>query len=304
MAGTEEADMDLGSWNEPDGAPQMSYPSDDEDMTAMRAQSRHRLDVIARTIEAEVIPRLVEALRGTTQTLTANEPVSRWLPDAVDIAELTRLAVARDEMAAERFIGDVTARGASPQVICAELLAPAARRLGELWEDDRVSFTDVTTGVWRLQQILRALAPAFGTPTAVGQEARLRQILLVPAIGEQHSFGLSMVAAHFRQEGWMVRTETVASDADLAALVASDWFDVIGFSVGSSDRLEELAVSISCTRKASRNARLGVMVGGPVFLANPDFVALVGADATAATGQEAADNALRLMGPACRVSAG
>jgi methanogenic corrinoid protein MtbC1 len=210
------------------------------------------------------------------------------------VTELTRLAIARDELAASRYIDDLTARGASLETICAELLAPAARELGDLWNDDQVSFTEVTTGVWRLQQILRSLAPAFGQDMAA--RGAIRQILLVPAIGEQHSFGIAMVAAHFRKAGWIVRTETVGSARDLADLVCGEWFDVIGFSVGSSDRLEELTACISTTRKASRNVHLGVMVGGPVFLAHPDFVALVGADATAANGAEATTNAEQLIG--------
>lgn len=307
MAGTKEPHMDLGSWNEPTCDPSMSYPSDGAEMGRMRTSSKARLAAISRTIEVEVIPRLVRSRRAAapghaipdrsvmpTQTLQANaETVAAWLPGAMDVTELTRLALARDEGAAGRRIDELTERGVSLETICAELLGPAARRLGELWEDDRVNFTEVTTGVWRLQQILRAMAPAFSQD--LNAQGTQRSILLVPAIGEQHSLGIAMVAAHFRKEGWSVRTELVSSNKDLAALVRSEWFDVIGFSVGSSDRLEELTLSISDTRSASRNVHLGVMVGGPVFLAHPEFVALVGADATAANGAEASANAEQLI---------
>jgi methanogenic corrinoid protein MtbC1 len=37
------------------------------------------------------------------------------------------------------------------------------------------------------------------------------------------------------------------------------------------------------------------MVGGPVFLAHPELVAMVGADATAADGRQAVQQAQRLL---------
>jgi len=303
MSGTKEPNMDLGSWSEPDCQTSMSYTPSSAEMIQMRSVSRHRLDAISRTIEIEVIPRLVAARRAAPPPeRAASETLLSWLPGATDVSDLMRLAISRDDGAASSFIDTLAERGASFETICAELLGPTARLLGEMWEDDRVSFTDVTTGVWRLQQILRGLAPAFTASVlaAPGQKrpgsgGGSRSILLVPAIGEQHSLGLQMVAALFRKEGWLVRSEIVKSNAELAALVRSDWFDVIGFSVGSSDRLEELTASIRDTRTASRNVRLGVMVGGPVFLAHPDFVAMVGADATAADGREAAVNAEQLL---------
>jgi methanogenic corrinoid protein MtbC1 len=92
-----------------------------------------------------------------------------------------------------------------------------------------------------------------------------------------------------------VRTEQASATGDLVELVRDDWFDVIGFSVGSSDRLAELTACIRDIRRVSRNARIGVMVGGPVFLAHPNLVAQVGADATAADGAEAADKAAQLL---------
>lgn len=44
---------------------------------------------------------------------------------------------------------------------------------------------------------------------------------------------------------------------------------------------------IEAARGASRNRDLIVMVGGPLFIENPELVALVGADATARDAKEA-----------------
>ena len=47
------------------------------------------------------------------------------------------------------------------ELLFLRLLAPAARRLGELWEGDLCTFTDVTIGLSHLQQVLRELSPVF-----------------------------------------------------------------------------------------------------------------------------------------------
>ena len=70
---------------------------------------------------------------------------------------------------------------------------------------------------------------------------------------------------------------------------------MLGISVGGSTHLESLTKSIQTSRRASRNLQLGVMVGGPVFVAHPELVSQVGADATAADAAQATIQADRLM---------
>ena len=56
------------------------------------------------------------------------------------------------------------------------------------------------------------------------------------------------------------------------------WFDVVGFSVSSDRRLEELKQDIHDIRRDSRNRHVGIMLGGPMVTAHPDLVASMGAD--------------------------
>ena len=62
---------------------------------------------------------------------------------------------------------------------------------------------------------------------------------------------------------------------------------MVGFSVGSVLKLEELKFAIRAVRLESRNKNITVMVGGPIFVAHPEYVDLVGADMTAADGRDA-----------------
>ena len=47
------------------------------------------------------------------------------------------------------------------------------------------------------------------------------------------------------------------------------WFDVVGFSVSSDRRLEELKQDIHDIRRDSRNKNVGIMLGGPMLVLDP-----------------------------------
>ena len=70
-------------------------------------------------------------------------------------------------------------------------------------------------------------------------------------------------------------------------MVASEWFDVVGLSLGAEIHLDALKQCIGAVREVSRNRDIAVIVGGPVFGARPECVAQVGADAMASNGLEA-----------------
>lgn len=253
---------------------------------------RQRATLLTRTIEQEIVPRLVlarNALPDDATPLAAAGPQ----PEPQDALELARLVVAADPAEANAFVEAMQDRGMPLDAVLLDVLAPAARRLGELWTDDRCDFTQVTMGLWRLHQLMRALSTGIDRP--VLHRENDRQALLVPAPGEQHTFGLAMVAEFFRRAGWSVWSEPLASSNDLVGIVRSEWFAVVGFSVSSTSRLDSLATNIRRVRRGSRNPAVSIMVGGPAFIDHPELVALVGADATAADGRQAAMQAEALL---------
>jgi MerR family transcriptional regulator, light-induced transcriptional regulator len=67
---------------------------------------------------------------------------------------------------------------------------------------------------------------------------------------------------------------------DATAWARRDWFDVVGFSIGSELSLPWLRDTIAQVRKVSRNGAVVVLVGGPIFSLHPAWAAEVGADAT------------------------
>jgi methanogenic corrinoid protein MtbC1 len=117
---------------------------------------------------------------------------------------------------------------------------------------------------------------------------------LVPYPGEQHTFGITLVAQFLRRAGWEVTQESPPNVPDLVTLTRQNFFALVGLSVGSDRGREELARTIRSIREQSRNRKIGVLVGGPLFLADPELAASVGADATASNGIDAVHEAQRI----------
>ena len=243
-----------------------------------------RMSQLARTIEQEIIPRLMLAHRTSTEQPPRPEVLPRAIT-AADVEHFAKLVLSHEEDVAFSTIQALRARDVSVEKIYLDLLAPTARYLGELWEDDLCSFTDVTVGLGRLQRVLRELSPALGR--SVEHPSQGRRVLLLPSPGEQHTFGLVMVAEFFRRAGWDVTGGAWAAGADASAMVNAEWFDVIGFSLGAEVHLPELAAAIAAVRHATCNQDIAILVGGPLFGAHPEFVHQVGADGMTIDGREA-----------------
>ncbi len=250
-----------------------------------------RLALLSRAIEDEIIPRLMLAHPGAVDCLPLTPPASAQV-SLEDVRSFAQLVLAPDENVAHACIETMRTSGISVETIYTDLLAPVARYLGELWEDDLCDFTQVTVGLGRLQQVLRELSPAFSQSSANSSGNR---VLLLPGPGEQHTFGLVMVAEFFRRAGWDVAGGPWEAGADPIVMVQREWFDVVGFSLGNVDQLDDLAACIKSVRSATLNKTICVIVGGPLFLANPEYVAYVNADAASTDGAQAPGLAASLV---------
>lgn len=249
--------------------------------------AQRRLARLVQTLESDIIPRLVKAHRVPGEA--GSLPAEPW-PDIVTFA---RLCHAPDEAPMHGIVQVLREAGVSVERLYLELLAPAARELGRLWEADLCDFTDVTVGVGRLQQLLRELSPAFGAEVEFPADGR--RILLLPAPGEQHTLGASMVAEFFRRAGWDVVGGVGGSGLDPVQLVQREWFDILGLSAGHHARLDWLRECIADVREVSRNRGIGVLVGGPLFAVGPEYGLSVGADASVTDGQRAPEVAESLL---------
>jgi methanogenic corrinoid protein MtbC1 len=242
----------------------------------LTANAQGGLSWLLNTLEKEVLPRLLQAHAHSEAgpdkrpTITDND-----VPRTV-VQQLVQMALTNDTADMLAYVQAIHAQGVALETVYLHVLTPVARTLGEMWERDECTFTDVTVGLWRIKQVMHELSPTF--QSVAQEQSHGREVMLVPTPGSAHNLGLFMVSEFFRRSGWRVSGELLSQPSDMLHAVQKDWIDLVGLSVGISDHVAPLADLIKALRGASRNPALQVMVGGPLMLAHPEYVSLLGAD--------------------------
>jgi methanogenic corrinoid protein MtbC1 len=233
---------------------------------------------LARIVSSNIIPRLLRLHTEVVPNAPAVEVLIESLaPTGADISGLADIVLGNNLEAAAAYVTVLRDRGLSMETLFVELLEPTARFLGEMWDRDECDFVDVTLGVARLQKLLAVFNDTHTAPSLDGR----RQVLMAMTPGDQHYFGISMVERFLVAAGWRVQTELSGELDDIIDAARNHWFAVVGLTAGSDRQLLVLKSTIEALRKQSMNREISVMVGGPMFTANPALAIDVGADATA-----------------------
>lgn len=251
---------------------------------------------LSRIVELEIIPRLMLMHSAAPGQMRA--PVQAFLITPLHVETLGKLAVEGDADSCSRFVRALLDAGAALDQVFLELLAPCAQGLGAKWDDDVYDFSQVTMGLWRLQQVLFEQGSRF--KLCSGGKGPRHRALLAAVPGTQHTFGVAMVAEFFARAGWDVLCEPKPSWQDMRAALSSEWFDMLGLSISTPQSIPQVASAILSLRQASVNPRIFVMVGGPLAALLPDLSALCGADAMAIEANAAIETANLWIGAPCK----
>jgi methanogenic corrinoid protein MtbC1 len=185
------------------------------------------------------------------------------------------------------FVEELLRQGLTESEIFLDLIGPAARFLGEQWEDDRVDFLEVTLGLVSMHELTHRLGYEYQAgPQTLGPTYR---IMLSCVPGSMHLLGPVIVSSFFRAEGWQVVLEVSPTESELSHAVANEWFDVVGVSVSTSDQLTKLKQLVKVLKKSSRNPSLSVLAGGPIFLDTSLSADKFGLDSICTDPQEAVE---------------
>ncbi len=258
----------------------------------LNAKPEEHLDWLMQTIETNVIPRLLMAHTVSLEP-NRNAIMNIRLDDQTRVEQLTQLVLQDDASQAAIFVQDLYEQGVPLDEIYLRLLAPVARRLGAMWVEDTASFTQVTTGIWRIKQLIYDFSPLFQEFARTDDKAP--HAMLVPLPGSQHTLGLFMVSEFFRRAGWKVWGELAATQADILVAIKTQHFDLVGLSVSTEDQLPALQRFIILLKAESLNPFIGVMVGGPIFNARPELTQEVNADIVGLDAEESLAHAEFLL---------
>jgi methanogenic corrinoid protein MtbC1 len=247
-------------------------------------------DTVNAIIETEIIPRLLMAHSGSDK-----RPRSR-LARTITPDDASRFALLPLRLEAASLLEEVNAfiaKGATVEAICLDLLAPAARMLGEMWERDECDFLDVTMGLWRLQEVMREVAAR--APAGFAGVAPPRTALFSPMPGDHHNFGTLMIEEVFARGGWHSEALVKPERRELLDRLARQPFDLLGLTLARDCPSAALGNLIKAVRNVSANPHIIVLVGGRMINEDPGIAIEVGADGTGADALAALDLANSLV---------
>lgn len=244
---------------------------------------------ILSVIESEIVPRLLKAQRVDRSYLSL-VPASRAMPTQHEIAAFLELCIGQDSKAAQAFVNRLLKEGLNTEHIFLELITPTARALGTRWEDDTLDFMQVTHGLVQLHSITHAIGFAYDEGPRI--QGDVKRVMIASAPGSEHLLGPTIVSEFFRREGWQVVVEISPSAKELAQTVAGEWFDTVGLSVSINQQLTDLDGLVAKIRHSSRNPRLSVLLGGPIFTVRDFEASAFGADGICTDAKDAVAMAL------------
>lgn len=253
-------------------------------------------DSVNTIIESELIPRLLMAhSSGVTRSTGENHSKGKWSrkinPD--DASRFSMLALHLEAPGLLEEVDTFMANGANVETICLDLLAPAARKLGEMWETDECDFLDVTMGLWRLQEVMREIAAR--APNELGVFSPPRSALFSPMPGDQHNFGTLMIEEVFARGGWQSEALVKPERRELLDRLSRQPFDLVGLTIARNCTSGTLSNLIKTMRSVSANSRIIVLIGGRMINQNPQIAIDVGADGTGADALSALELAENLV---------
>lgn len=252
-------------------------------------QTISEIGVLRNTLPQDALASLAkEVIKRLSDHSNATSPAVHAPPEA-RIESLARAFMDSDVNVGLRFVEAIRAEGASIETVYLVYLARAARKLGEWWEDDAVSFVEVGLATGHIYAVMRGLKPLF-PPISPRPQKKSAFFALVP--GETHALGVEIAADMFRRRGWDITLKTnLDHDALISQAVASGP-SVIGLSAAGEHALGPLARLVVALRISLPNS--AIMLSGNIVNTSPELLKPIGLDGHASGFDEAFDLADRI----------
>jgi len=208
-------------------------------------------------------------------------------PNTLDEEEINRIAdllLNAEEDAFEYAIKTHKAHGIPIDYIVLDLIPEIARKLGKHWEEDSLSFADVSIGVNKLERVIYKLDYLFQANQLERQQNK--SIFVSGCPGSQHSLGTLIFANFLTFSGWQVHRPNKVNIDCMVEGVKSKNHQALAISVATNEQLEQLPNLISLLRQKSKNPKIIVLIGGPLYNKTPDAFDDIQADIKACSPEE------------------
>lgn len=160
-----------------------------------------------------------------------------------------------------------------PEMVACGYAPEAARVLGKHWEQDELSFVDVTVRTERLHALVRQVDEML----AESADPKGPAALVLVAEAEQHTLGAFVLALQLRLAGFSATVRVAPPAGELTLLMGASHFDLALVSIGCTAGLDSGVGLVRMLRLMSRG-ETRIYVGGAVPLSDKELLAATGAD--------------------------
>lgn len=219
----------------------------------------------ASDLAAKIVAKL--AAREIQAPLVFSEAILQRLIEAVQMNDTSLIEALKPDLRRSRI---------TPAMLADIYIPEAARRLGKAWEDDVITFADVTIGTVRLQSILRDISSDWAADARKTAGLGGSILLLLPE-KEHHTLGPLVLTGQLRRRGVSVCLQLATTGGEWKSLLRKRHFDGAIISVGWEGKLDA-AAEIVKTIKQLTKGQLPVAVGGAVLARTDVTLICEGAD--------------------------
>jgi MerR family transcriptional regulator, light-induced transcriptional regulator len=193
----------------------------------------------------------------------------------------------------EQYIAELLNLGMGVDSIVLELIPRIARKLGDQWVSDSLSFTEVTIATGRLQKLIYSLDHLFQETRT--HAATAHSIFVSASPGSHHTLGPLILSNYFTWAGWNVHNESTPTQEGIQARVANQKLTAIAISVADYDQLDQLPKLIQSIRNKSLNPEIIVLTGGSLYNSDAMSFGHIKADIKSNTPEEALHQLNRIL---------
>lgn len=218
---------------------------------------------------AKIVAKLAarDGPRDSQTDLAYSDPIVQRLTEAVQSDNAALIEALKPDMRRARI---------SPAMLADIYIPEAARRLGKAWDDDTLTFADVTIGTVRLQSILRDISSDWASDARKMAHLGGSVLLLLPE-KEHHTLGPLIVTGQLRRRGVSVCLQLATADGEWKSILRRRHFDGVIISVGWEGKLAAAAQLVGTIKHVTKG-KMPVAVGGAVLTRFDAILTCDGAD--------------------------